>query len=46
MVVGEVDYRDVPLTGEGSQAQLNTALGQLALRERNLTITGGLAVNL
>lgn len=43
MAIGQMDYRDVPLTGAGNQAQLETALSQLSLRQRNLQITGGLA---
>ncbi len=48
MAIGEVDYRDVPIpeNATGTQQQLEDALGDVAVRQRNLTITGGLTVTL
>jgi len=42
---GQIEAADVPLTGAGTQGQLDTALAQLALRQRDLIIVG-VAVNL
>lgn len=48
MAIGEVDYRDVPIPegASGNQTQLEAALAALTVRQRNLTITGGLSTTL